>query len=159
MDYAEQLRLFLDIVITCVLVGFIGIEREDADRPAGIRTNMIVGGASCLFVTVLPSILFYVEGAAFADKLTPDPIRVLEAIVVGVGFIGAGTIMKPDGETRVKGLTTAATLLFSAGIGVTVAVRLYILAVCITILMLLINRGIDRFFSRYTSIKHKSDKE
>ena len=157
MDITQQLLTFLDIVITCVLVAFIGLEREKAEKPAGIRTNMIVGGASCLLVSVLPSIIHMVENESFYDKLTPDPIRVLEAIIVGVGFIGAGTIMKPDGETRVKGLTTAATLLFSAGIGITVGVRLYILAICITVLMLIINRGIEVFVRKHTKLNSKHE--
>lgn len=143
MDTTDQLLIFLDVVITSVLTAFIGFEREEAEKPAGIRTNMIVGGASCLFVSILPSLIDFVQDSNFYDKVTPDPIRALQAIVVGIGFIGAGTIIK-RGNNNVSGLTTAATLLFSAGIGITVACQLYVLAICITILLLLINRGVER---------------
>ena len=154
MDASEQFWIFLDLVITCVLTAFVGIEREDAEKPAGVRTNMIVGSASCLFVAILPQLIDFVEGSAIYEQVTPDPIRVLQAIVIGIGFIGAGTIMKPDGETHVKGLTTAATLLFSAGIGITVACHLYILAVLITVLLLFINRGMEKIL-RKTYLKNK----
>lgn len=152
MDITEQLLIFLDIVITCVLTAFIGIEREAAEKPAGIRTNMIVGASSCLFVSILPSLIDFVQDANFYDKVTPDPIRVLQAIVVGIGFIGAGTIIKRGNDNSVSGLTTAATLLFSAGIGVTVACQLYVLAVCITLLLLLINRGVEKIL-KHSPIK------
>ena len=156
MDITDQLFIFLDIIITCVLTAFIGIERESAHKPAGIRTNMIVGGASCLFVQVMPYLINFVEGANFYDQVTPDPIRVLQAIVIGIGFIGAGTIMKPDNENHVKGLTTAATLLFSAGIGITVACQLYVLAIGITILLLFINRGVEKIMNKQ-NIMHKEE--
>lgn len=155
MDLVDQLWILLDILITCILTLFIGIEREDADKPAGVRTNMIVGGASCVFVSVMPYLIQFIEGSNFFDKVNPDPIRVLQAIVVGIGFIGAGTIMKPDDESRVKGITTAATLLFSSAIGITVAVQLYVVAVGITILLLVINRVVDKTLRKHTDIKDK----
>ena len=148
MDALEQLLIFLNIVITCVLTAFVGIEREEAHKPAGVRTNMIVGASSCLFVSILPSLINFVQDSNFYDKIQPDPIRVLQAIVIGIGFIGAGTIMKPGNENTVKGLTTAATLLFSAGIGITVAIELYILAICITLLLLFINRILENILKR-----------
>lgn len=160
LNLTEQLFIFLDIIITCVLTLAIGAEREAADKPAGVRTNMIVGGASCLFVSVMPYLINFIQDANFYDKVNPDPIRVLQAIVVGIGFIGAGTIMKPDGETRVKGITTAATLLFSAGIGITVGCGLYILAIGISLLLLLINRIVDKMVRKFTDIKDdKTDNE
>lgn len=153
MDITDQLFIILDILITCILTAFVGIEREYAQKPAGIRTNMIVGGSSCLFVAVMPYLVNFVGEASFYEKVTPDPIRVLQAIVIGIGFIGAGTIMKPQGQTHVTGLTTAATLLFSAGIGITVACKLYVLAVGITILLLFINKGVEEILKRKTNIK------
>lgn len=159
MEIQEQLYVFLDIVITVILTALVGIEREEADKPAGVRTNMIVGGASCLLVAIMPYLIKLVEMVSYDDRVTPDPIRVLQAIVVGIGFIGAGTIMKPNGESHVKGLTTAATLLFSAGIGITVACKLYVLAVAITFLLLFINRVVDKLLIRFTTIKGKQTKK
>jgi putative Mg2+ transporter-C (MgtC) family protein len=155
MDTTEQLFIFLNIVITCILTAFIGIEREEADKPAGVRTNMIVGASSCLFVSIIPSLIEFIQDSNFYDKVVPDPIRALQAIVIGIGFIGAGTIIKRGDDNSVSGLTTAATLLFSAGIGITVACQLYILAVCITLLLLFINRGIEKIIQRSPIKKHK----
>lgn len=148
MDITEQLLIFLDIFITCILTAFIGIEREEAEKPAGVRTNMIVGAFSCLSVSIIPTLIDFVQSADLYDQVVPDPIRVIQAIVVGIGFIGAGTIIKRSNENSVSGLTTAATLLFSAGIGITVACKLYILAVCITFLLLLINRGVEKLLRK-----------
>lgn len=154
MDISEQLLIFLDIIITCCLTAFIGIEREEADKPAGVRTNMIVGGASCLLVAIMPHLIELVDTVKYSDQITADPIRVLQAIIIGIGFIGAGTIIKTD-STHIVGLTTAATLLFSAGIGITVASGLYVLAVAITLLLLFINRIMDKILYRFTSVKDK----
>lgn len=156
MDITEQLFIFLDIFITCILTSLVGIEREEAHKPAGIRTNMIVGASSCLFVSIIPSLIDFVQFSNFYDKVTPDPIRALQAIVIGIGFIGAGTIIKRGSENSVSGLTTAATLLFSAGIGITVACQLYVLAVCITLLLLFINRGIEKII-KHSPIKNQEE--
>lgn len=156
MEIPGQLLIFLDVVITCILTAFIGFEREEAHKPAGIRTNMIVGASACLFVSIVPSLIKFVQDSNSFDQIIPDPIRVLQAIIVGIGFIGAGTIIKRGNNNTVSGLTTAATLLFSAGIGITVACNLYVLAICITFLLLFINRGVEKII-KYSPIKRQED--
>lgn len=152
--YQQQLWILLDVVIATVLCGLVGFEREDVEKPAGLRTNMIVGGATCLIVSLTIPLIDFIENQNVTEIINTDPIRVLEAIVVGIGFIGAGTIMKQDGD-RIKGLTTAATLLFALGIGVAVALHQYIVGVGITILVLIINFFIRQLEHRIASKKKK----
>ena len=73
-----------------------------------------------------------------------DPIRVLQAIIVGVSFIGAGTILKQTGSNQILYLTTAATILLSSSIGIAVALQQYVLAIGIVLLVLFINYVIRR---------------
>lgn len=154
-NYQGQLWILLDVLIASILCGFVGMEREDSEKPAGLRTNMIVGGATCLIVSLTVPLVDYLETQNISEIITTDPIRVLEAIVVGIGFIGAGTIMKQNGD-RIQGLTTAATLLYALGIGVSVALHQYVIAVGITILILIINFLVRQAEHRFTS-KKKDD--
>lgn len=138
-----QLQIVAAIVLAMFLCALIGIEREMADKPAGFRTHMLVGGAATLLVS-LSSILLNTFPAN-STLLQSDPIRVLEAIIAGISFLGAGTIFRRNaqGDNRevMEGLTTAASLLFVAGIGVSVALGQYVLAISVTFLALLVLRG------------------
>lgn len=134
-----QLQIVGYVALAMVLCAFVGIERELADKPAGFRTHMLVGGAAALLVK-LSSII--VDTLPVSSSLIQvDPIRVMEAVIAGVSFLGAGTIFRrPDKETT-EGLTTAASLLFVAGIGVSVATGQIVLAICVTFMALLVLRG------------------
>ncbi len=134
-----QLWILVDVVISAILSGVIGIEREKLDKPAGLRTNMIVGSISCFFVSISPGLSNFIQANILNDLMSIDPVRILQAIIVGVSFIGAGTILKSREENTIRNLTTASTLLYSAGIGISVAVNAYVLAVGLTLLALLIN--------------------
>lgn len=135
------------VIIAALLGGLVGLEREFADRPAGLRTHMLVGATSTFFVLLANLLL-----AAFEprDVLTADPVRVIEAIVVGISFLGAGTILKyrDQGERVVEGLTTSASILSVAAIGIAVALNAYILAVGVALLNLFINWGLMYFVER-----------
>ncbi len=131
----EQLYLLGEIIIAMLLGGVIGIERETNDKPAGLRTHMLVSGAAALFVGLAN--LMVLEFTVNQNLLNIDPIRVIEAVVAGVSFLGAGTIFRRGNEPGVEGLTTAASLLFSAGIGVCVGSNQLILAAGATLLALL----------------------
>lgn len=147
-DIADQLYILLDVTIATVLTALIGIEREKAHKPAGIRTNMIVGGATCLIVSLTIPLLNFFENYNMQNIISTDPIRVLQAIIVGISFIGAGTVIKLKDIPQVTGLTTAATLLYSSGIGICVALKQYILAIGITLLIIIINAIISHFISK-----------
>jgi putative Mg2+ transporter-C (MgtC) family protein len=111
--------IILRLVIITLLAAAIGAEREYHRRPAGIRTNAMVGLGATLMT------LASVQTPALWPGMTPvDPGRIAAQIVVGIGFIGAGIILQRR-EGRVIGLTTAATLWVVAGLGIAVGMGLY----------------------------------
>lgn len=137
-----QLEVLAEVFLAMVLGGVLGWERETADKPAGLRTHMLVAGASALLVGLGSAIMqTFVRGHS-DDLLTFDPIRLIEAVVTAVGFFGAGTIFKRKDEEQISGLTTAASMLLAATIGVAVASRQWALAVGVTVLTLVTLRGI-----------------
>jgi len=139
MDYLSEFRILLDVLIATVLCLFVGLERETHEKPAGMRTHMIVGAASCLIVAISPYLIQFMQSFTYDMTLQADPIRIIQAIVVGVSFIGAGTVLKSADDKSIHFLTTAATLLLSTGIGICVASHLYITAIGIVILTLIVN--------------------
>ena len=135
----DQLQIVGYVALAMILCAFIGIEREMADKPAGFRTHMLVGGAAALLVKLSGVI---VDSLAVSSSLIQvDPIRVIEAIIAGVSFLGAGTIFRRTDQETTEGLTTAASLLFVAGIGISVATGQLVLAICVTLMALLVLRG------------------
>lgn len=137
-NYETQLWSLLDVCIACILSGAVGYEREMHQKPAGFRTQMIVGGASA-FLVRLADVSIDRYALMYKDILDADPIRIIQAIIIGISFIGAGSIVKQTGDKDVAYLTTAATILFSAGIGISTGLRQYILSFGVTILVVLIN--------------------
>ncbi len=138
MEIAAEFQMLGKIIIAALLGGIVGIEREFAERPAGLRTHMLVGGTAAFFVMLADLLLSSFEPR---DILRADPVRVVEAIVVGISFLGAGTILKysQEGERVVEGLTTSASILSVAAIGIAVALDAYVLAVGAALLNLFIN--------------------
>lgn len=137
--YENQLWILLDVLIAAVLSSLIGLEREKLSKPAGLRTNMIVGSISCFFVSISPSLSNFIQSSIESDLIRVDPIRILQAIIVGISFIGAGTILKSKEENTVQNLTTASILLYSTGIGIAVALKAYLIAFGLALIGLLIN--------------------
>ena len=113
MDYT-LISYFLRLILACVLGGMIGLERDLHGRNAGIRTNMLVCVGSALFTIVSIS----VQGAA--------PSRIAAQIVCGIGFLGAGAILK-DGF-NIRGLTTAAYMWFIAAVGISCGLGQWVLS-------------------------------
>lgn len=102
-----------------LLTGILGLEREIARKPAGLRTHMLVGIAAAAFMLLgQKAVGEYAEGHS-ANLLESDPVRVIQSIVLGISVLGAGTILHDGGQ--VEGLTTAASLLLAAAIGIAVA--------------------------------------
>jgi putative Mg2+ transporter-C (MgtC) family protein len=142
MEITHQFLVLFKVFIAAILSGIVGFEREWQNKPAGLRTNMIVGSATCLLISVGSLLIMdYSEEIRIRAALRTDPLRLIEAIVVGVSFIGAGTILKSEKDEKIKYLTTSAALLFAAGVGISVGLELYILAVGVSILGLLINQA------------------
>lgn len=137
---AEQFDVIASMAIAMLLGGLIGYERELKRRPAGFRTHMLVAGASALLVGIgQMSVAQHGEGGG-GGILQVDPLRLVEAVIAGVAFIGAGTIFgesRRHGETIV-GITTAASLLVVAVIGVAAGLNYYLVAVSATALALFV---------------------
>ena len=106
----SEWEVFLRLTLSCVLGGVIGYERQSRRKSAGLRTNMLVCLGSCLVMLLSTAIYQGVEG-----RTNADPARLAAQVVSGIGFMGAGAIMK-EGLT-VTGLTTAACLWVVAGVG------------------------------------------
>jgi len=107
-DVEQVTRLVLRLALAGLLGGIMGFERESKGKDAGVRTHMLVCMGAAMFVLVSQQ----------AGILAADMSRVIQGVIAGVGFLGAGTILKSDDEQRVKGLTTAAGIWFTAAVGV-----------------------------------------
>jgi putative Mg2+ transporter-C (MgtC) family protein len=135
-----ELEILGYVALAMLLAGVIGLERELANKPAGLRTHMLVAGAAA-FLTNLGEIL--IAGLEISETLIrSDPVRIIEAIITGISFLGAGTIIRNRDENEVEGLTTAASLLFAAAIGIGVAEQQFILTGGAVLLILITLRTV-----------------
>lgn len=137
------------IFIAAILGGILGLERDIHGRGAGLRTHLLVSAGAALFM-ILSIYISHVGINIPADftKVT-DPGRIAAQIVTGIGFLGAGVIIK-EGFT-VRGLTTAACLWIAAAVGMSAGAGLYVIAIFTTILSifsLVILRWLERFYRR-----------
>jgi putative Mg2+ transporter-C (MgtC) family protein len=130
-NWLNQLQLAVEALIAGALGAAIGFERELARRPAGLRTHAILAATTALLVGISELLIDHFDNGQ-ADFLNADPIRIVEAIVTGVAFLGAGTIFRHRDEDVIEGLTTAASLLLVATVGVAVALGQLLLAVVVT---------------------------
>jgi putative Mg2+ transporter-C (MgtC) family protein len=120
------------LLLTTVIASMIGMEREYRHKPAGLRTNVMVGLGSTLMTISSIQAVTLVPGAPV------DPTRIAAQIITGIGFIGAGAILRPvgaGGNQNVVGLTTAATLWVVSGIGIAVGMGFYLEAVATALLV------------------------
>ncbi|MCW9708738.1 MgtC/SapB family protein [Fodinibius salsisoli] len=130
------------VIFGIFLGSLIGLERELADKPAGLRTHMLVSGASTLLVILGDVMIKHYGSGPFVEAIQADPIRIMEAIITGISFLGAGTIIFRNHEESVEGLTTAASILFAAAIGIAVALGQYLLASILTVIVIAILFGL-----------------
>ena len=107
-DATQVTRIVLRLLIAAALGGVLGYERERQGKAAGVRTHMLVALGAALFVLVPQQ-----AGVSGADMT-----RVIQGVVAGIGFLGAGAIIKGGAEESVKGLTTAAGIWLTAAIGI-----------------------------------------
>ena len=133
--YEHLAAAHMDRILVAALLGaIIGWEREQHGRPAGLRTHMLVCIGAAIMMVVSESMYEkYCVGGGGADSgLRVDPGRIAAQIITGIGFIGAGVIMKMG--TRVQGLTTAACLWLAAGIGMAAGTGMFLLATVTTLM-------------------------
>lgn len=125
----SEIDIVLRLVVSCILGGLIGFERESLERPAGLRTHILVCVGSALMTLVS------IYGFTGYETVTKDPGRIAAQVVSGIGFLGAGTILR-EGLT-VTGLTTAASLWVVAGIGLAIGSGLFFAGIAGTALVFL----------------------
>lgn len=132
-----QLQILGYVALAMLFGAAIGINREFANKPAGLRTHMLVAGAAALLVSLGDILVKHFEAALPNQMVSSDPIRLIGAVITGVSFLGAGTIIRRQEMQQVEGLTTAASLLFAAVVGICVALSQLILAIGVTFFVLL----------------------
>ena len=140
--YQIQLQILAYVGLAMLLGALIGLEREVEDKPAGLRTHMLVAGAAALLVALGHVVVRRFNTRLSSEVLLSDPVRIIEAVITGVSFLGAGTIIRRSALRQVEGLTTAASLLFAAAVGVCVALSQLVLAAGVTVLVLITLRGV-----------------
>lgn len=137
-DAAHLLRVGARLLVALVLGGMLGYERERAGKAAGLRTHILVALGSSLFVL----------GSLEAGMSLADLSRVIQGIVAGIGFLGAGAILKRVDRDEVQGLTTAANIWFTAAVGTAVGSGHLWLPIMGTALALLVLVLLGRMESR-----------
>lgn len=130
-------QIFLRLILSVTLSGLIGLERQLHRRTAGWRTHILVCLGSCLIM--LTSLYVF---DIYKNQVPLDPSRIAAGVITGIGFLGAGTIIRA--REGVKGLTTAASLWVVAGIGLAVGCGFHSAAILTTVLALIV-----LFFLRY----------
>lgn len=120
-ELEQILQQAVPLIVSAILGGFVGLERELTEKPAGLRTHMLVSLGSCLFTII----------SVYDFQM--DPARIAAGIVAGIGFIGAGAVLSE--RDRVVGLTTAASLWVTAAIGLSTGVGNYVLSFVTTALV------------------------
>jgi putative Mg2+ transporter-C (MgtC) family protein len=137
-DWQHFSRVVIRLVAAILLGAVICYQREVSGKSAGLRTHILVTLGTCVFVLVGSS---YGMGS---DALS----RVIQGIVTGIGFLGAGSILKVADEHRIRGLTSAAGIWMTAAIGVTVGLGMLGLAILAAILTLIVLSVLTRFEAR-----------
>lgn len=133
----SSFETFMKLTIAAVLSLVIGLERELKRKPIGLKTSMVIATFSCLLTIISIESAYIAESSSNEGvNITMDPLRLAAQIVSGIGFLGAGVILK-RGNDSISGLTTAAMIWGSGGIGIAVAAGFYIEALTAVLLVLI----------------------
>ncbi|MDA1081539.1 MAG: MgtC/SapB family protein [Gemmatimonadetes bacterium] len=141
-----RLDLGVKMLVAVLAGGAIGLERQVAGKPAGLRTNILICVGSALLADLSINI-----GGVWGQGLIGDPARVAAQVVTGIGFIGAGTIMQSGGT--ITGLTSAATIWVVAAIGLTTGAGFYVEALGATLTVMLVLAGLGRLEHRLLRVR------
>ncbi|HYF61694.1 MAG TPA: MgtC/SapB family protein [Herpetosiphonaceae bacterium] len=155
-ELIRDLQLLGQGLIALLLGGLIGWEREAQGKWAGLRTHMLVCFASAMIVDMGRLLIIDSQAVLDPDSLRVDPVRLIEAIVAGVSFLGAGTIFRDRDGQRMHGLTTAASLLATVPLGIAVGIGRYILAVGLTLIVLFVLR-VMAWVEKRVGLKNKDE--
>lgn len=137
-SWTPEWLIALRLGLACLLGGLIGLEREIGHHDAGLRTHILVALAACVFTLV--SWELYQHIRAIEQPATGDPIRIIEAVTAGAGFLAAGIIFQSG--AKVHGLTTGAGVWTAAAIGVACGAGAYAIAVITTLIVLAVLFGL-----------------
>jgi putative Mg2+ transporter-C (MgtC) family protein len=149
MEIDRLTHVAVRLVFAAIVGGLLGLERELAGKEAGLRTHMLVCVGAALFV-LIPQL----EGLDVADMS-----RVIQGIVTGVGFLGAGTILKQEEERRIHGLTTAAGIWLTAAVGIGVGIGRLGSALLGSLMAFVILSLIAKFENRFAYRRRHKDKQ
>jgi putative Mg2+ transporter-C (MgtC) family protein len=141
---SDYMEITIRLVTATLIGGTIGFERTFHGRPAGFRTHVLVCLSTCLLMLVTAYEARWVPDAISEGRVTLDPTRMAQGIMTGIGFLGAGTIMR-EGLT-VRGLTTAASIWITAAIGILVGIGFYfpaLVASALTMVTLALLRSLE----------------
>lgn len=133
-DAEDMIRVAIRLFVAMLLGGLLGYEREVKQTPAGLRTHMLVALGSALFV-IVP-----LQSGAATDEIS----RVLQGIIAGIGFLGAGTILKLRQEAEIRGLTTAASVWMTCAVGIAAGMGNHGTAILSTVLALIVLTVVSR---------------
>lgn len=128
-------QIIFQAILALVLGALIGLERELKRKEAGLQTYSLVSLGACLFTIISIALVNFSRG----PNIVIDPSRIIQAVAIGIGFIGAGVIFQRP--SRIEGLTTAAGLWTTAAIGIAIGIELYFLAILGAILAIIILFG------------------
>jgi putative Mg2+ transporter-C (MgtC) family protein len=141
----QDLWILVRIAAAMLLGGVLGLEREMGRHAAGLRTHMMISGAAALIVGLGDVIAQHFSQEQYRELLRVDPVRLIEAVVAAVGFVGAGAILRSGKSDRVHGLTTASSLLMAAAIGIAAGLGNYLLALGASLLCVVVLAVFRRF--------------
>lgn len=137
MDFVIlDMHMLMKLCISAALGLIIGLEREIKRKPVGLKTSLVISIVSCLLTIVSIESAYTAKGSDFGVAVTMDPLRLAAQIVSGIGFIGAGVILRRGNDT-ISGLTTAALIWGAGGIGITVGAGFYIEAIAGVLLLII----------------------
>ncbi len=147
-DVSEVTRVILRLTMAVILGGLLGYEREAHGKSAGLRTHMLVALGAAMFVLV----------PLQAGMSINDSSRVLQGIIAGIGFLGAGAIMKSRGDGRIHGLTTAASIWLTASVGIAAGMGREGTALITTLFALFILGVLKRFSRQLEPAQEKAER-
>src|SRR6266567_1584177 len=156
MGSVLDLEMVTKLLLASVLGALIGLEREVHGRPAGFRTHLLVSLGSCLFTIISIDVYRIYGNFSGVGPVGVDPGRIAAQVVTGIGFLGAGAIIRD--KASVRGLTTAACLWVASAIGIACGIGLFGIALVVTtiaLVSLMLLKKVEKILSKdiYVSVK------
>jgi len=158
LDFVKyvDIEMLVKLLISAVLGLVIGLERELKRKPLGLKTSLVISIVSCLLTIVSIQSAYSFPQSPFA-KIQMDPLRLAAQIVSGIGFLGAGVILRKEDDT-ISGLTTAAMVWGAAGLGIATGAGFYVEAI-VGVVLLIISLELIPYFIRLIGMQKLRSKE